>query len=91
MDWASLYRNGQQSVIWIICWILRLLQNSLQKFQILTDASMKITVLWDVSSHSGAMMMGAVRNSETLENFYQTTYRKIPESRDDFLVKIFVN
>jgi hypothetical protein len=62
----------------------------LAKFQILKAASTKIAVFWDVAPCSLvdylvedesliALMMEAVRTSETLVNFYQTTQRYNPE------------
>jgi hypothetical protein len=44
------------------------------RFQILTSASMKFRVLWDV-----ALMMEAVRTSETSVNCNMTTWRYVPE------------
>jgi hypothetical protein len=62
-------------------------------FQVLTVASMKITVFWDVVPCSVvdvywritgqwvliALMLDAASTSETSVNFYQTTRRNIPE------------
>jgi hypothetical protein len=59
------------------------------RFQVLTAASMKMTVSWDVAScrlvevyrcfMAIALMMEVVSISETSINFYQTTRRNIPE------------
>jgi hypothetical protein len=57
------------------------------RFQLLTAASMKFRVFWDVApcSHDEvasiiiAMMMEAVRTSEMSVNFNMTTWRYIPE------------
>jgi len=66
------------------------------RFQVLTAASMKFRVFWDVAPcshvevdrrfrgayclhHQGALMMEAVRTSETSVNFNLTTRRYIPE------------
>jgi hypothetical protein len=41
------------------------------RFQVLTAASIKMTVFWDAAI---ALMMKAVSTSETYVNFYQITY-----------------
>jgi DNA-binding IscR family transcriptional regulator len=46
------------------------------RFQVLTAASMKITVFWDVAI---ALMMEAANTSEKSVNFYQITWRNNPE------------
>jgi hypothetical protein len=60
------------------------------RFQVLTAASMKMTVFWDFAPCSlveidrrfrGALMMEAASTSETSVNFYETTRRNIPEDR----------
>jgi hypothetical protein len=56
-------------------------------FHVLTAASMKMIVFWDVAlcslieidQHFIALMMEAVSTSEMLVNFYQTTQCNIPE------------
>jgi hypothetical protein len=51
-------------------------------FQVLTAASMKKTVFWDIALCSlvqTALMMEAVSTSEISVNFYGTTRRNIPE------------
>jgi hypothetical protein len=49
------------------------------RFQVLTEASKKMTVFLDVAP-CRALMMEATRTSETTVNFYQTTRRRnIPE------------
>jgi hypothetical protein len=56
--------------------------NQLQvRFQILTAASIKMTVFWDVVPYSlvVTLMIEAVSTSKTSVNFYQTTQRIIPE------------
>jgi hypothetical protein len=51
------------------------------RFQVLTAASMKITVFWDVASCSLiAVMMEAVSTSETLINFYKTARCNVPKT-----------
>jgi hypothetical protein len=57
------------------------------RFQVLTAASMKFRIFWDVAPCSHvevdrryiALMMEAVRTSETSVNFNETTRRYIPE------------
>jgi hypothetical protein len=44
-------------------------------FEVLTAVSTKMAVFWAMI----ALMMGAARTSETLVNFYQTTWRYNPE------------
>jgi hypothetical protein len=62
------------------------------RFEVLTAASMKISVFWDVAPCSlvvcqrfrGACCLhrqGDASTSETSVNFYQTTRRNIPEDR----------
>jgi hypothetical protein len=67
----------------------------LVRFQVLTAASMRMTVFWDVAQGSLidvlevlaasisasiiALMMMAASTFETSVNFYQTTQRNIPE------------
>jgi hypothetical protein len=46
------------------------------KFQVLTAASMKMAVFWDVATCS---VMEAASTSERSVNFYQTTWRNNPE------------
>jgi hypothetical protein len=51
------------------------------RFEVLTAASMKMTVICNVAQCSLmiALMMEAASTSETSVNFYQTTRRSIPE------------
>jgi hypothetical protein len=51
------------------------------RLQVLTAASMKVTVFWDIAPYSLmiALMMEAVSTSETSVNLYQTARRNIPE------------
>jgi hypothetical protein len=51
----------------------------LVRLQVLTAASMKMAVFWDVAPCS--LMTEAASASETSVNFYQTTWRNIPEDR----------
>jgi hypothetical protein len=70
------------------------LSNPQMRFQVLTAASIKLTVFWDVAPCSpvetdrrfrgayclwAALMMEAVSTSETSVNFYETTRSNIPE------------
>jgi hypothetical protein len=61
------------------------------RFQILTAASMKITSFWDTASIIKAMK--AVRTSETMVYFNETTWRHIPEGchlHNTVFLKIYV-
>jgi hypothetical protein len=51
------------------------------RFQVLTAASMKMTVIWVVVPCRAiiGLMMEVAGTSETSVNFYQTTRRNIPE------------
>jgi hypothetical protein len=51
-------------------------------FEVLTAASTKMTVFWVV-----ALTMEAARTSETLVNFYQTTWRYNPATQKTAFVK----
>jgi hypothetical protein len=52
------------------------------RFQVLTAASMKMTVFWDAAPYRAiGLMMEAVSTSEMSVTFYETTQHNIPEDR----------
>jgi hypothetical protein len=60
-------------------------------FQVLAAACVKMIILWDVVLCSlVALMMEAVSTSETSENFYQITQRRIPEDSQLLLGRSFL-
>jgi hypothetical protein len=70
------------------------LVNELLRFQVLTAASMKMTVFWDVAPCSLVEISGpddgAASTSKTSVNFYQTTQRNNPED-SHLLAKKFLD
>jgi hypothetical protein len=67
------------------------------RFQIITAASMKMTVFWDIAACSLVeidrrfrgdfclgLMMDAVSTSEKSVNFYETARRNIPEDSHNY-------
>jgi hypothetical protein len=62
------------------------------RFQVLTAATVKMAVFWNVAPRSLAiaLMMETESTAETLVNFYQITRRNIPEDSDLHVISYFV-